>query len=107
MFSKKTTPRQARRIEALESKIEKLTAENNSLMAENKTLKSDLNICLIKAERAEEAEAEFKTAAEEAKKAREEYMKAYEEMKLIQRGYAAEMNRMIKQMRKHGTIIDR
>ena len=107
MFNKKVTPRQARRIEALEGRIERLTAENRKLAEENKALETELEMCRKKMAGAEEAESEFKGAAEDARKARSEYMEAYEEMKLIQRNYTSEMNRLIKQMRKHGAIVIR
>ena len=101
MFRNNIKPKSTRRIEILESRIEALKKENARLSEENHALTIELEACRAITQHAEEAEAEFRNAIEDARRAKEEYESVYSELKLIQRDYSNDMNRLIKQIRKH------
>ena len=95
MFEKRIDARQAKRIETLEKRCEKLSDINKELQAERDAFERELNICRIKLDKIEHSEAEFMSATREMQEARVAYESARKDMDIIRKRYKEQMEALI------------
>lgn len=99
MFKGNGSASQARRIDVLQKRCDRVTAEYEILKSEKAALENELEVCKAKLVCVEKAEKEFMENIAQAKQVREQYERAYEDLKVLKSRYAAEVNKLIRQMK--------